>query len=430
MSKDLENFIEESDQIISSDIDDDEFFNIGVNYDLDDEDYYKYTPIIEDELDEHDEDEEDYEEDDEPKDKVEDKKTISNILDNLKKNKEKKEKQKVSIKSADEDNDEEETQETTSVVKKDSKTADWGVKLINSGDNDLIIEEFGKQKYVYKHIKDPLGNNTGYFSCHCNNNNQKDDKGNLIWYTKNQCLSKHYIVARVEELINNLKNKITIKDEKLYHSPFTVSWVGKTNHKLKLFNNKYEQAIFDILMFEDSEKEYSNLSNQIDMSVLNSYDGRSSIRLNYSVKMAIKDSDGKKSDFVDYFTLSLRSNKVSHKGNLDEIKSSLSSIDENLENDINILKSYSPKKFEDDVKTIASKLKEGKKAEFLSEYEKIKNKKNYNNLFYVLLLLSKHLNDSYSSHQHLILIPVVDKIIKNASINYEKQMNKKEKNEE
>lgn len=418
--KDLDSFIEESDQIISSDIDD-EFFNIGVNDDVDDYACYKYEPVEEPE--DIEEDEFDDEDDEINLSTIkEDKKTkldMNKLLEKVKSKKENKSKEmQVNV-----------VKQEVKKSSEDSKVADWGIKLIDAGDQDLTIEEFGKQKYTYKHIKDPLGNNTGYFSCHCNNNNQKDDKGNLVWHTKNQCLSKNYIVARVEDLISNLKKKVSIKGETVYHSPFTVSWFGKTNHKLEMFDNKYERAIFDILMFEDSEKEYSNVSNQINMGVLNSYDGRSSIRMNYSVKMAISDLDGNNSVFNDYFTLSLRSTKVSHKGNLDEIKSNLDSIEDNLDEDIKILKSYSPKNLEDHVKNIASKLKEGKKAEFLNQYSKIKEKKAYDNLFYVLLLLSKHLGNSYSSAQHLTLIPVVDKIIKDAKISYEKSLIKKEKNE-
>lgn len=317
---------------------------------------------------------------------------------------------------------------TLSAVKQQPVVFDWGMKLMSSGTEDLTITEFDKQTYVYKHITNPAGEQTGFYSCHCNDNNKKDDDGNLIWVTRNQCLSKHYIVAKVDQLVDSIKETIKVTNEDIKTSPFVLNWRGCTTKHIDCFENNIENALFNIVSGIDFEKEFKDVNSEINLSLLNSYDGRSSIYLDFIINMKFENDNGDVKSFKDYFTLSHKKNRVSHKGSISEISSNLENISEFIDDEVEVLKNYSPKNFAESViDKIAAKMKDGNKKTYLSLWKTVGNSKKYNNLFYALLIASYCLSINYSSGQHSNLRSVIDTLVNDAHKSFTSNKNKDNK---
>lgn len=313
-----------------------------------------------------------------------------------------------------------ETDPDDNVVEEDEEeiievASKYSTKLSAATLNENIYQfnEFDKMTIAYKRVLDPSGKPTDCFTCHCNMNGEthgKDDDA-LKYHTSNTSLSDHYVVTRLSDLVNTLKGHITITTEENSVKPFMSSWNGITTKQLNLISNEIEKDMFFIYCGMDPDKEFTSNQGTIELYLMNSYNGKSSVYVNYAFSINAQDTDNNTYSMKDFFTLSHNSNRFLHKGtNIEDIVTALANIESDMSDEIDILKAYIPK--EKELALIGSKLKSGKKKEFLAAYESMPD--NYKNLYYALILLSSKISNNYNVSEHLMLQPIVNKIIEAA----------------
>lgn len=304
--------------------------------------------------------------------------------------------------------------------------ADWGIPLLDKTKTGIIIEQMG-YKYFYIPIMDPNNDETGYFSCHCNPKNElihypdPTNSNNILnkpkFKTNNICLSKRYVIADVEEYIECLKREINISNENSYSSPFYLFWTGKTKVNLpSLFEDSMMQKIFEMFSCINT-KEFDKFKNNIEVSVCNRYDGKSSIRLNYTLNLKAVDEKGESYNFKEYFILNRHGFKIPHTyGKFDKILSNLNSLKEYINTDYEIMSSYIPT--DEEIYKISSKLKKGEAKKYRQQWESIPA--GQKNLLISLLMASCSLNKNFIVSSYVELQSIIDAIMYKAIKEWER----------
>jgi hypothetical protein len=314
---------------------------------------------------------------------------------------------------------------TTSFIMDNS----WSFKLGKNTNKSGIVNvtEFNRMKFIYKTIIDPSNKDTKYYSCHCNLDNNKDSDGNLVWYTNNLCLSSHYRVAHIESFVKTLKEQIDISNDSVYDIyPFSLSWKGSVvGEDLELFNNEYEKVVYELMTGNIAN--FKPVKNNLDIYVLNSYDGKSSLNLNFVTKMAV--SNGIKTEYIkDFFTLATIHNKVTHKGSFEKVCSNISSVTNTYRTNAVILKNFmlEKKEYDEITEEVASKFSGDSKRKLNGLFEGLFGlEPKHRNLFYIMFATSQVLDKEYNPHRHISLNQIFGKLFVLAKKRYD-EINKDE----
>lgn len=262
-------------------------------------------------------------------------------------------------------------------------------------DNCYKFTEFDKLEVVYKNITDPMGAKSNYFNVFSKKSDS--DKYNTSAIT----LSKKYVCINMEELIEKIKSSMTVDEINLHVSPFVVEWVGRTERELKAIESQVQKDLFSVVSGFKADSIFEIRDTQIELSISNSYDGKSSFQISFNFSFTLP--NGK--IYKDYFTINDFSNKYLHKGiQINDIQESIDNIDENqIINTISAMKKYTLN--ETDIKYIRHKLNKENSKKFADFLDSCPEK--YNNLYFSLLALSNILNNNYSSDQRSGLNQVI-----------------------
>lgn len=313
----------------------------------------------------------------------------------------------------DTDKESDDVSEEETIAVKNTFSNHYSMRLADAEliDGMFTLSEFGKMDIVYKQIVDPSGHLTDYFSSHCNIGGAKDKEGvNLVYETSNQ-LSKKYIMTSLEKLVNYIKSNIAITSDSIKYSPFVSIWSGLTNKSLQLVEDSIERDMFDIYTGMSVDKTFTCNTNEIELVISNSYDGKKAIHVGLTLSIIGVDETGAEVKMRDYFTLSHVSSKYLHKGiQVASIQDTLKDLDENFLKDIDILKNHPIETA--DVKALSLCLRKGRSKKFKATWEELP--KHYKNLYFTLMLLSSVLNESYSASEHVNLQSAVSKLVKKA----------------
>lgn len=291
------------------------------------------------------------------------------------------------------------------------------VTFADDSDDTYCITEFDKMDIVYKRVRNPVGQLTDYYSSHCHIKGQVDTNDVPVYGTSNQ-LSKHYIAIHMEYLIKEIKSGIQFDNEKIYVEPFICTWRADTKKTLTTMDSDLEKDLFMIYSGFDSEKIFNVKDTKIELYISNSYDGKSAILSNFVINMMGVDGNGNQKVVRDFFSIRDVKNKFLHKGiQISDIQSTLSNIDLNINNDIQIMKNI--KMTEEEINEIATKFQKSKAKQIRQRYESLPDK--YKNMYFSLLIVSSILSDDYKASEHFNVQPIVNKIVRRAFDKYNKK---------
>ena len=306
-----------------------------------------------------------------------------------------------------------ETSEVVTTAENHTFNNHYSMRLMHADLTDSMfnLSEFGKMNIIYKQIMDPNGDPTDYFSSHCNiDGKKKKDSDELVYETSNQ-LSKKYIMTSLEKLVEYIKSNMEITSENIQVSPFVSIWSGLTSKKIQLVENSIERDMFDIYTGMSIEKTFTCDTNEIELVISNSYDGKKAIHVGLTLSIIGKDETGNDIKMRDFFTLSHVSSKYLHKGiQVANIQETLKDLDENFLKDIDILKNHPIEM--SDIKTLSLYLRKSSSKTFKNRWEDLPA--HYKNLYFTLILLSSVLNDAYTASEHANLQSAVSKLVKKA----------------
>ena len=285
-------------------------------------------------------------------------------------------------------------------------------------DDMYTINEFGKMDVIYKRVRNPINELTDYYSSHCQVKTQLDKQGNPVYETSNQ-LSKHYIAIHMESLIEDIKSGITFDNELVYVEPFICTWRADTKKTLTTIDSELEKDLFMIYSGFDSTKIFNVKDTKIELYVSNSYDGKSAILSNFVINMIGEDSNGNQRIVRDFFSIRDMKNKFLHKGiQISDIQATLSNIDLNINNDIQVMKNI--KMTPEEINEIATKFQKSKAKQIRQRFESMPDK--YKNMYFSLLIVSSILSDDYKASEHFNVQPIVNKIVKRAVDKYNRKL--------
>lgn len=266
------------------------------------------------------------------------------------------------------------------------------------------------QKYKFQRIVDPDGKETKKFLVFLNDDNKKDENGKLIWNTLSGVLSDIYVVASMEEFVNLLTKQLKFIGQPIIRKePFKVSWSTKSTQNIKYFEDDAAKMIFS-LVSGVGVKTLDNLSSTISIVLSNSYDGSRKMRLDYVVQTAgIVNGQGDNVNLVDYFVLCNHSHQIIHTGQISEIESDLSSVQEHIDSNLAIFKNTTSNSvLEKIVKNISKCFKKEGRQQFVGLCENLSGP--YKNAYYILLMASIVLEKNYSVLTYNKIKSVSDKI--------------------
>lgn len=278
-------------------------------------------------------------------------------------------------------------------------TPSWTIPFSELTENELIIQEGDMQKYIYKKVLDPEGNETGLFEGFCL------DSGVGSWKSMNGLLSKKYIAANLNEFINSAFTDIEFTNQISKHEPFYMSKVLYTNNALTVLDADSAKTLFELITGA-SDLSISNINSKLSIMISNSYNGTMSIRMDYVITNSVN-VNGNSVSFDDYFLLNKHHFTFQHMmGGFDNIASDFSNIQNYLDTEINRLKSHVLS--DNDIQTISSKFyKKAGRESFLSSCENLND--NTKNMFYVMMLASMVLNSHYDIQSHKNIRSYIDK---------------------
>ena len=295
------------------------------------------------------------------------------------------------------------------VETKDTKPEyfDWSMKL-RENDDQTEVKEFNAT-YVYKPIYDPANQKTHYFSAHFHKNGTLDKNDEKVWVTNNICLSHNYRIAMTEKMVENLKKKIKIETENHSISPFVSSWYGTTTKSINLYEYNEIKMLHEAFY---GELNTDNSKNRIEIFVLNSFNGKSSLSLDYVIGMDIENISGKVKSVKDYFTLISEKNRFGHRGSFEVVESNLSNIMEKYTRNCEILKNAvytNNDEYQNTINLIASKfIGDDKKNFIITCNETLPSMKN---LYYILFAASQTLSKCYTARRHMEINTIVEKLV-------------------
>lgn len=303
-----------------------------------------------------------------------------------------------------------ESKESETEKESEDKSEDkspWVKELRDHTKTGLQLKD-GTHTYYYKPITDPENIETGYFSCHCNIKDRTIPKSQqLEWHTKKMCLSKVYKPVVLSELIKELKNHIKYDNSTFNdNSPFLLTWRANIiDEEERHFENTGDKQLFDAITGLKSDDEFGNISENLDLCIVNSYDGTSTMKFN--IVLSFKDDTN--NSFSDFFTLYNKKFRFHHKGGFgDLIKENLKDLNNIFDTNTKALKNYDERKnVEKAYKELHLKFTREYKKDFSQLWDSIDD--GYKNLYYLYLCASSVLSNKYSSFSHMNILPIVEK---------------------
>lgn len=289
-------------------------------------------------------------------------------------------------------------------------------------DNEFIHTEFGENVYHFKAIEDPDNNKREYFTCFYKNTSKPDSK----WVASRNLLSKsNYRVTHMEKFIDIMKNDMKFGNTyvRKFWNPFLMTWVGETKQKVEVFENKFEREIFRMITCINEEE--LNFRSKIHVYMLNSYNGTASMNVRFVTNIEAKDESGKKYSFNDYFTLGTLSHRILHSGNISSIVESIDNVQKILNETVQPLKEF------DDEKTLSILSKQvanvfsfkETREQLLDVFNNLP--KAYKNLYFLILLASKHLDKNYRTETYMNLGKIINSYIYRVTKEHNKKKEKK-----
>lgn len=282
----------------------------------------------------------------------------------------------------------------------DNNSDDWYISLKNAPSELEFTDLNGEIEFKLNEIKDPDGNYTGKYM------GFYKQKGTDTWASaRNIVTRRRYVVALVDKFVKELKNNVDFNDTDVYNtSPFYSTWRNRTDTTVKCYDDETSQKI--ISWFIGVDEKDLNPTASIYIDLVNSYDGRSSLKLNYLVRFASNTGQ----EFVDYFMLSRLSQKISHTTSLYMLNTDLENIQDHLDETVKKFKEVKDKKkLNSLVDGIKLRLHKKAKAEFCDTIDELKQLDGYEyNLFSVLCVLSYALNKDFVAKNYTDIRTYVD----------------------
>jgi len=305
------------------------------------------------------------------------------------------------------------------VIKKKSKKPEkpllpsWSIRLsdIPKGKTLRVNEFSGKQIYQYQELLTPDDEQTGMFMCFCQDDRIKKD-GKTPWVPmKGGTLSDRYVVVQAEELIKSILDEVdedkTNKQHTICHEPYLLEYGIKTNHKIELFNDETAKIIFNMITGLD-DKDYQDLRSTIHVVIVNSYDGKKSLRLDFVVKTSAKVGDSEY-NLIDYFTLGNNSHILEHMSNsVKSVSAKFESIKNSVDGNVAILKEHKSS-IDSIIVDIASRFKKANREAFITLCDNLPN--DDKNLFFVMIMASIVLTKNYSLQERMKIRTYIDSLL-------------------
>lgn len=306
--------------------------------------------------------------------------------------------------------------ETKSVTSE--KNDDWSQQIRESKTEEIVVKEFDRLEFIYKPIKNPNGENTKYYSCHSNLDGAVDKDGKKIWNTNSLCLSHNYRIAHIQTFVEKLKKKVdVVSDSPKQFGPFSVAWTGTTSKTMNVFTSDTHKTIFEAVTGIDMSV-FSPVNATMELYVLNSYDGKSSLVLNHVLDLRLTDGQKTKS-YYDYFTMSNMKCRFGHRGNFSQVRAGIDNIYEKYENISKVLMGYFPKDWDEIVGSLSSKFTGDIKKGFFQMC--MGAPAGCKNLMYLFFTLSQYLHKDYTAKRHIDFGIMVEKLVKLAEKDYQKK---------
>lgn len=275
----------------------------------------------------------------------------------------------------------------------------WTKKLLNLvGEDEGSINQFDIE-FKYKRLYDPSNIKSPYYACF-----RKLKSANDTWETNNGLLSKSYLVADLEKLVENIKESIDIEKERvLDDKKFIIKWAGSTSFNVQMFDkNPIEKKLFSIF---SGVKDIKDITNNISINVINSYGGKRILSAEYVINYML---DGKV--YYDYFTLFKFRKGMPHKGALNSISSDLMGIQNIYEKCYKCLNNYRDlEKMDKFIKTISAKLKKKSRQRLLDIWNKLPD--GTKNMYCLLFILSLVLSENFDVSRYSSISPIVSNFI-------------------
>jgi hypothetical protein len=285
------------------------------------------------------------------------------------------------------------------------------------GSIDVIsFEEFGRAKYQYVPILDPDGELSGCYMVFF-----KYTKPNeTSWIIGNTLLSSQYNIVVTDKIVKELSKEIDLTESNVYVNPFMSCYTAKTGkNKISIFKEDIDKQVFE-LVTGISSSEMDNLSTDVEMYIINSYNGTRSVKIIYTLAFIDPNLSGK-CCYRDFFSLENYKIKFVHKGgSVSQASSILENIEECCENSITILRNTKDRvvnmKLEEFATEVSKKFRKPEQDIFNTLWCSLPSDKS---LLSLSTVASKVLSDNYDVDVHNKLSAFMGKYIRTIMKNKE-----------
>jgi len=299
-----------------------------------------------------------------------------------------------------------ELEEMTTNDHNDQVTNNWFFTL-SEVPKVLKISEYD-QTYLFSRIVDPSGRYTNKFNVFF----KEESIENASWFTLNGVLTDRYVAASLEKFVEIVTNDVELINEPVIRrEPWKSIWFGKTSSNIQYFDDEMSTMIFSLVTGAELTS-INNISSNLSMIISNSYDGKRSLRVDYSINTSGRlDINNQVQDVevVDYFSLGKFSHNVNHTIGLAELSMDLTSIQDNVDTAIITLKNYRTN-LNSVIESISLSFKKESKQQFNSLCENLVD--DYRSLYYVLFLASIVLGNNYTISEHMAIRSKIDILYK------------------
>lgn len=276
--------------------------------------------------------------------------------------------------------------------------SEWKFDLPSVG-RSVSINEFGLQEFLYEPIYNPNNEFNGFYKCHANIIGHEID-GTKIWHPMRILLSKKYKGANLEKFIQILSSKYNFLGAPIiYNAPFLLEYSREIEINNDQIIDTVDSKIISMFVGKTNEEEISSIRNKLMMSVINTYDGRGKLCIDYYVISVLKDEKTNKEFRVpNYFILFNLIEKVRHMGSLGiQTTNFINSVNDKINDNINILKNMSVTEETYDI--IVNMLGKRLVKDIHELWDRLPD--DYKNMYYFLNLASLFLMKNYRTNKRV-----------------------------
>ena len=280
---------------------------------------------------------------------------------------------------------------------------DWVVSL--TGINNVTINEFDKQEFKFRRVKDPAENYTDKFEVFMKY------AGTDTWNILNGMLTERYTVASLESFTTQLTSGVgLIGNPEIRVGDFKTAWMGELPTNINIWEDESAKMVFSLLTGTPIES-LDNISTKLGLMAINSYDGRSKLRIDYNLR-TIANVSGTTREFRDYFSLIKFSKKVIHGQNLSAISEDITGIMTSVDANIAALKAVEISGEHPLPKLVADSLSKEGKNMFTGIWEGMVP--DIKNLYYLTIVASMVIDSHWNIGGYMTTRIVIERAISSA----------------